>query len=128
CHRVAIITRGRLRAFGTLSEVTRQLNPLQEMEVLLTRVDSTAQVVDIVRQHLESGAEVQASPAESVVRFRTARREEGVAALLAALVSAGLEVIQFREVQSDLEEAFLSVARSDADAISRSEQPERALA
>src|SRR5919204_4462769 len=29
CHRVAIITRGRLRAFGTLEEITRQLNPLR---------------------------------------------------------------------------------------------------
>ena len=27
CHRVAIITRGRLRAFGTLEEITRQLRP-----------------------------------------------------------------------------------------------------
>ena len=27
CHRVAIITRGRLRAFGTLDEIARQLQP-----------------------------------------------------------------------------------------------------
>jgi ABC-2 type transport system ATP-binding protein len=127
CHRAAIITRGRLRAIGTIAEVIRQLNPLQEMEVLLTRGDSTPQVVEIVRQHLEAGAEIHASPAESVVRFRTARREEELAGLLAALISAGLEIVQFREVQSDLEEAFLSVARSDAEAARRPGLPEGAV-
>jgi len=113
CDRVAIITRGRLRAFGTQEEVTRQLSPLREMEVLLTGPDRIGLVVEVVRKHLESGASIQSSPAEAVVRFRTARREEELAQLLAALVSSGLDVTQFREVQTDLEEAFLSVARSD---------------
>src|SRR4051794_25996490 len=35
CHRVAIITRGRLRVLGTLKEITRQLRQLRPMEVLL---------------------------------------------------------------------------------------------
>jgi ABC-2 type transport system ATP-binding protein len=113
CDRVAIITRGRLRAFGTQEEVTRQLSPLREMEVLLTGTNRIDQVVEIVRKHLESGATVQSSRAEAVVRFRTARREDELAQLLAALVSSGLDVAQFREVQTDLEEAFLSVARAD---------------
>ena len=53
--------------------------------------------------------------AEAVVRFRTARREEELAKLLAALISSGMEVAQFREVQTDLEEAFLTVARSEKE-------------
>jgi ABC-2 type transport system ATP-binding protein len=114
CDRVAIITKGRLRAFGTLPEVTRQLNPLQGMEVLLARPEQIDRAVELVRQHVERGANVTSSPAESVVRFRTARREEDLAGLLAALVSAGIEVTQFREVTSDLEDAFLTVARADA--------------
>jgi ABC-2 type transport system ATP-binding protein len=52
-----------------------------------------------------------------VVRFRTARREEELADLLAALVSDGLGVAQFREVQTDLEEAFMTVARAGADGL-----------
>jgi ABC-2 type transport system ATP-binding protein len=113
CDRVAIITRGRLRAFGTQEEVTRQLSPLREMEVLLTGSDRINRVVEVVRKHLEPGASIQSSPAESAVRFRTARREDELAQLLADLVSSGLDVAQFREVQTDLEEAFLSVARSE---------------
>jgi ABC-2 type transport system ATP-binding protein len=111
CHRVAIITRGRLRALGTLEEITRQLNPVRPMEVLLTDAGQIGRVVEVVRRHVEPTAEVTASPAEAVVRFSTARREEDLAGLLASLVGAGLGVTQFREVQTDLEEAFMTVAR-----------------
>jgi ABC-2 type transport system ATP-binding protein len=115
CHRVAIITRGRLRAFGTLEEITRQLSQLRPMEVLLTDAAQIQRVAEIVRQHIEPGAEVSTSPTEAVVRFRTAKREEELAGLLAALVGAGLGVAQFREVQTDLEEAFMTVARADGE-------------
>jgi ABC-2 type transport system ATP-binding protein len=113
CHRFAIITRGRLRALGTLEEISRQLSPLRPMEVLLTGAGQVARAAEVVRQFIEPGAEVTASAAEAVVRFRTARREEELAGLLAALVTAGVGVAQFREVQTDLEEAFMTVARAD---------------
>jgi ABC-2 type transport system ATP-binding protein len=115
CHRFAMLTRGKLRACGTLDEITRQLRQLRPMEVLLTRADQVERGAEVVRRYVEPGAEVQVSTAEAVVRFRTARREEELAGLLAALVGAGLGVAQFREVQTDLEEAFLIVARKDED-------------
>jgi ABC-2 type transport system ATP-binding protein len=113
CHRVAIITRGRLRAFGTLEEITRQLNQLRPMEVLLVHAEQVERAAEIIRRSLEPGAEVHSSPAEATVRFRTAKREEELTGLLSALVAADLGVVQFREVQTDLEEAFMTVARSD---------------
>jgi ABC-2 type transport system ATP-binding protein len=115
CHRFAIITTGRLRAFGTLEEISRQLSPLRPMEILLTHEGQVEGAAEVVRRYVEPGAEITPSPAEATVRFRTARREEELAGLLTALVEAGLGVAQFREVQSDLEEAFLSVARAGAD-------------
>ena len=111
CHRVAIITRGRLRAYGTPEEIVRQLSPLRTLEVLLLQTDDVTRAAEFVRRHVEPGADVTASAAESAVRFRTARGDEVIAGLLAAMVSAGLAVTQFREVQTDLEEAFMSVAK-----------------
>lgn len=113
CDRVAIITGGKLRAFGTLDEITRQLSQLQTMEVLLARADAVERAAEIVRKHVEPDAAVTPSQAELAVRFRTAKSEEDLADLLAALVAAGLGVTQFREVQTDLEEAFLTVARGE---------------
>jgi ABC-2 type transport system ATP-binding protein len=125
CHRIAIITRGRLRACGTLAEIARQLRQLRPMEILLARPDQIDRVVELVRAHVEAGAEVTASPVEAVVRFRTARQEEELAGLLAALVAAGVGVTQFREVQTDLEEAFMTLARADGTV---DEAPEEAPA
>src|SRR5262249_7950008 len=116
CQRVAIITRGRLRALGTLEEITRQLNPRRPFEVLLTRAEQLDQAAGVIRRHVEVGAEVTPSAAEAVVRFSTSRREEQLAALLADLVGAGVSVAQFRELQTDLEEAFMTLARSDQQA------------
>jgi ABC-2 type transport system ATP-binding protein len=116
CHRVAIITRGKLRAYGTLAEIARQLSPLRTMEVLVARSDEVERAAAVVRAQVEPDAEVTPSVAEFAVRFRTAKEEEALAALLAALVSAGIGVTQFREVQTDLEEAFMTVAREKGEA------------
>jgi ABC-2 type transport system ATP-binding protein len=123
CNRVAIITRGKLRAFGTLEEITRQLHQLRPIEILLTHADQIDRVMEVVRRFVEPGAEITSSAAEAVVRFRTAKREEELAGLLAALVGAGVGVTQFREVQTDLEEAFMTVSRSDSDNSSREQDP-----
>jgi ABC-2 type transport system ATP-binding protein len=112
CDRVAIITRGRLRALGTLDEIARQLSPARTIEVLLAREEDLDRAAEILRRRAETGADVVASAAERAIRLRTARDERELAALLAELVAADVGVVQFREVQSDLEEAFMTVAAS----------------
>jgi ABC-2 type transport system ATP-binding protein len=114
CDCVAIIVRGRLRASGTLDEVARQLSPLRTVEILLTHADALDRAAEVVGA-AEPGAEVSSSPAELTVRFRTARDDDSLAELLGRLVAAGVGVAQFREVQTDLEEAFMTAARQGED-------------
>src|SRR2546421_9384460 len=59
CQRVAIITRGKLRAFGTLEEITRELHQLRPMEILLTNADRIDRVVEVVKKYVEPGAEIR---------------------------------------------------------------------
>src|SRR5579872_7062868 len=113
CHRVAIITRGRLQAFGTLAEVIRQVKPLRTMEALLTHVNALDMASGVIRAHLGADADVTTSPAENAVRFSTAKGDEELTALLTTLVAAKVGITQFREVQTDLEEAFMAAARKD---------------
>jgi ABC-2 type transport system ATP-binding protein len=115
CHRVAIITRGRLRAFGTLDEITRSVRQVRTVEVLLARADETDLAVRVIGDAIEPGMDVTASPAECAVRFQTGKREDELAGVLAALVAAPVTVVQFRELQTDLEDAFMTLAAQAKD-------------
>jgi ABC-2 type transport system ATP-binding protein len=118
CDHVAIIVRGRLRASGSLDEVARQLSPLRAVEDLLTRADALARAAEVIRRHAGRGAEITSSQEELTVRFRTAASDDSLARLLAELIGAGVGVAQFREVQTDLEEAFMTAAREgEAEAV-----------
>lgn len=120
CHQVAIITRGQLRASGSLDEILRHVNQSRTTEVQLATVDTLERTADVIRDFLEPQAEVSVSPAECLVRFRSAKSERELGGLLSKIVACGVEVTQFREVAADLEDAFLSVTaqdrRSDRDA------------
>ncbi len=51
------------------------------------------------------------SLSELMVRFNTTGNEQSLALALQRLVSAQVRVSQFREMQQDLEDAFLSVTQ-----------------
>jgi ABC-2 type transport system ATP-binding protein len=112
CDLVAILSRGKLRAFGPLSDIMRRVQQERTIEVQLLHADDvsrTAQVIDAwLGQVLCS-----VSPEELVVRFRTAQPESWLADLLRELLQREIRVSQFRELPADLEDAFLVVTRED---------------
>lgn len=121
CDLIAILIHGRLRAFGTVEEIGRQVSQRRPLEVQLVDDTQLAACAALIRQSIEPDAEVTESPAESTIRLRTALPESELADVLLRLVQAGFRVSQFRELQTDLEEAFLSFARPTA--ASSSPQP-----
>ncbi len=117
CSRVAIITHGRLRAFGTLDEIMRRVRQQRTIEVQLAAAEGLEQAAAAVRDLAPEAEEVAPSLAESVVRFRSAMPERRLGELLAGLVAAGVEVTQFRELHVDLEDAFLFVTHEDDEPV-----------
>ncbi|MGI8981528.1 MAG: ABC transporter ATP-binding protein [Pirellulaceae bacterium] len=113
CDQVAILTHGKLRALGTVDQISRMISRERTMEAQLVSGDQLARGAEIALAHLEPTAEVVQVPAEVVLRFRTAQPEAQLADLLAAMIQGGVKVTQFREVQTDLEEAFMSFAKED---------------
>ena len=111
CSRVAIVTHGTLRAFGTVEEIGRQVSQQRTMESQLASADQVSIAASLIRDTIEPGAEITEVPAEATVRFRTSCHEAQLAAVLTRLIQSGIRVTQFREVQTDLEEAFMSFAR-----------------
>jgi ABC-2 type transport system ATP-binding protein len=116
CDQVAILNNGRLQAYGTLAEIMRRVTAERAIEVQLSESERLASAAAIVRESIEADAEVTESPSEAALRFRTTRSEKDLGGILAQLVSAGVDVTQFREIPADLEDAFLSVTRGPSDA------------
>lgn len=120
CHRIAIMTNGKLRAFGTMEEISKSVSQQRTVEAQLTSVEQISAAAAIIRRGIEADANVVEAPAEAAVRFRTARPEAQLAELLAQLIQGGIRITQFREVQTDLEEAFMSFARPGEAAVAQS--------
>ncbi len=113
CDVVAIITRGKLRGFGTLDQIMRQITQRRVMELQLVSSDAVARAAEVLKTGLESDAEVNPAPTEAMVRFTTQFDDTKLSRLLAAIIKLDIEVAQFREVPMDLEDAFLSVTKND---------------
>ena len=111
CDRVGILTHGKLRAFGTIEQIGRQVSQQRTIEVHLSGADQVAAAAETIRASIEPGAEVVEAVSEEAVRFRTKISEAELGKVLARLVQEGIAVTQFREEQTDLEEAFMSFAR-----------------
>jgi ABC-2 type transport system ATP-binding protein len=124
CDLVAMITKGKLRAFGTLDEIMRNVQQRRTLELLLLNPDQVDRVAEIVRQWLDGQpavelrgkSEVTGAHAETMVRLTTSLGDQELAPLLSHLIHQGESIAQFREVTTDLEDAFLSVANAGDDA------------
>jgi len=111
CDTVAIITHGKLRAFGTLQEIMRSISQRRMMEVALVDANDVERTAQLLRDNLDPDDTVTPSAAEAEVRFSTAKSEAQLSDLLMLLAGSGVNVVQFREVPLDLEDAFLEVTR-----------------
>ncbi|MFN3192397.1 MAG: ABC transporter ATP-binding protein [Aureliella sp.] len=112
CDTVAIVTGGRLQAFGQLDEVMRDLCPKRSYEVQLVEEGDLDNATKVISSQIgeEDRQALDVSRQERTIRFPTADTEEVLAGVLGKLVGAGVHVAQFREVAGDLEDAFLQVA------------------
>ncbi len=115
CDTVAIITSGKLRAFGTLENIMKSLSQRRMMEVTLLKHDQVGAMAELLGQNLETEATVKPSQAEGQVRFDTEADDEKLSGILAMAVSKGLGISRFSEVPLDLEDAFLSVTAKERE-------------
>ena len=121
CDHVAIVHRGKLQAFGSLDEVTRQFQQKRTVEVQLAAADDIGKAVPVIETSVGESDEITPSPAEAIVRFQTTLADEELGRMLARLVEAQVPVTQFREVAGDLEDAFLTATQAPTTDASESD-------
>ena len=122
CDLVAMITHGKLRAFGTLDEIMHNIQQRRTFEVLLNDSAQVDRVAKSIQQWLgaqqdATDSDVASDQTELTVRFNTALNDQQISPLLTHLIEQQESIAQFRELVTDLEDAFLSVTKSgDASA------------
>jgi ABC-2 type transport system ATP-binding protein len=118
CDVVAIITHGKLRAFGSLEDILKMVRQRRLLQIQLVRREQVAAAAQLLRRKLGPDAEITPSEQESEIRVATSVTDEAMSAIIADALRQGLIVGQYFETQMDLEDAFLSVTRqSDAEAV-----------
>jgi ABC-2 type transport system ATP-binding protein len=123
CDQIAILARGRLRAFGPLRAVTEQLRQRRLFEIEFASRDSLESASRLVAEYIPSDSDMTVSAEERTVRFFTADLQFELSQLLGRLISSGFHVSQCREVPMDLEEAFMAIAEEIPEAMTRPECP-----
>tara|TARA_B100000683_G_C12286038_1_gene471947 strand:- start:460 stop:762 length:303 start_codon:yes stop_codon:yes gene_type:complete len=95
-----------------MAEINQQLGQMRMVEIHLDGADRIDDAQDIVRKHSDI-AEIAGSKTEELIRFRANLTDQAMASLLNSLVTENIPVAQFHEVQTDLEDAFLTVTKED---------------
>ena len=111
CNVVSIITHGKLRAFGTLDEIMRQVRQRRLIQVQMVRREQVAAMAAMLSDRLGQDAQVTVSEMEGEIRVSTSAADEVMAGLIGDATRQGMLIAQFHEVPMDLEDAFLSVTR-----------------
>ena len=114
CNVVAILTDGKMRAFGTLEQIMHRIRQQRLFEVEVLRAEQVEPLAAALTEQLEADAKIEPSSAERQVRFSTTAEDEQVAGLLASAVRHNLGVAKWREVELDLEQAFMEVTTREA--------------
>jgi ABC-2 type transport system ATP-binding protein len=113
CDQVAILHEGKLRASGSLADVTQQFRQSRTIEVQLSTADEIPKAEKTLTELFGTSDGISSSVTEAIVRFRSDESEHELGRVLSKLVEDKVPVTQFREIAGDLEEAFLSVTRTD---------------
>lgn len=106
CDRVGIIEQGRLLAVGSVDEISGKVKSHSVVEI---RVVSDLQFVQKWLEGRDDLAEIKASG--PCFTLQHAGDEHQQAALLREMVSAGIEIVEFRTRTQSLEDVFLQVTQ-----------------
>lgn len=109
CSSVAILAKGKLKAFGPLQEVLRSVRQARTMELVTLKSADLPRAAETLRAKLGEDAKITVMNQESTVRVQTGAGDDALASALSAVIGGGIAVAEFREVTQDLEDAYLSV-------------------
>jgi len=108
CDEVGILHQGRLLASGPVREVMARAR--QELRIEVQLLGPAQPAADVVAQH--PGVR-DVTVADNILQFSYDGRTDSVPQLREAIRAAGHEVLWIREIEADLEHAFIHITGAD---------------
>ena len=106
CDLIGILEKGRLLAFGSVDEVTRQVQENLKISVVCENDEAAEAAKTVVTDF--PGVQLPENHANEL-HFVFAGARNTIPDILKALMDQGIRVVEFKEDQTDLEQVFLSV-------------------
>lgn len=113
CTSIGIMSRGRLVKSGPIEEVIAELSPTRRFAVRVLGDTSTATALLEAAEPVATVAEVE--PGLLHLVLEDAVDDAAVAALLASLVRAEVEVMTFSELKLNVEDVFMQISVAEAE-------------
>jgi ABC-2 type transport system ATP-binding protein len=108
CDSIGIIERGQLVTSGPVEEISRQAQ--QGRIIRIKTLSDTDEVLDTLKDQRGVG---NIFPINGAFEVEFTGDDEATAALLEALIAAGIRLISFAETSSDLEDIFLRLTKGE---------------
>jgi ABC-2 type transport system ATP-binding protein len=93
----------------------KEIQTRRVIEMQLLSEDDVTATEDLLKDQGDWIDGVVPSPADGTLRFTTTANDAKLSVLLAKMIAAQIRVAQFRELQQDLEDAFMTVTRETAE-------------
>jgi ABC-2 type transport system ATP-binding protein len=111
CTHLGIIEAGEMVAQGPIKEMRKQLMPHRVIVItLLDRVDEAKAAINEL-EGIETVTDLEPEDAKKRIKVEFSGEDIGVSAMLQALASKGIPIVNFAEESSDLEAVFMKVTK-----------------
>lgn len=107
CDKVGIIERGVMLAQGTVAEIMRKVQPNRLIE--LRFIGASEPILKMAKALEKAGHIQKAEVMGDILQFEVSGTDKDMAKLLRFFLSKKVNVVHFREMEADLEEAFMKV-------------------
>ncbi|MBN2712859.1 MAG: ABC transporter ATP-binding protein, partial [Planctomycetes bacterium] len=108
CDKVGIIERGVMLAQGTVADIMRKIQPNRRVE--LQFIGDGKPILQLAKALEQKDYIQKAEVFDDILQFEMSGTDQDIGKLLRFFISKKVNVVWFREQESDLEEAFMKVS------------------
>lgn len=110
CTHIAIMNKGRMVMYGSVDDIQKKITGTKKVNI--TVLDDIAKAVKLLEEYIPPEA---ISVKENTISVKVAAEPKEMASLNAYLVGEGVQVVEFYEEKTNLEDLFMQISSGNAE-------------